>query len=320
MMNENKNRLLIFDILRIISIILIVTLHVAEEKVPSLSSFLSPLLTNIGIGNIINDALGNWGIIIFIIVSGAVIEYTYGPKLNSNFNYRNFMEKRLIRVYPAYWFSLGLAIVFDKLFLNLPVSLVEFLKSFTGFQTYFQEQVLGGEINGVGWFVGLIVVMYLLYPMLSKILKEYGFPALFSIILLSYFIGMSLPTGAQNTPYWCPLARLSDFALGIYIIQAGKYPRYETKSQAIKFLSDLSFPMFLTNFFLARMFRILPDENYLNVVVYVFALFFFSLVVYYFDIWFKTVYDTYRNRTINDLKRLYKLIYIATVNTLYRQL
>ena len=320
MMNENKNRLLIFDILRIISIILIVTLHVAEEKVPSLSSFLSPLLTNIGIGNIINDALGNWGIIIFIIVSGAVIEYTYGPKLNSNFNYRNFMEKRLIRVYPAYWFSLGLAIVFDKLFLNLPVSLVEFLKSFTGFQTYFQEQVLGGEINGVGWFVGLIVVMYLLYPMLSKILKEYGFPALFSIILFSYFIGMSLPTGAQNTPYWCPLARLSDFALGIYIIQAGKYPRYETKSQAIKFLSDLSFPMFLTNFFLARMFRILPDENYLNVVVYVFALFFFSLVVYYFDIWFKTVYDTYRNRTINDLKRLYKLIYIATVNTLYRQL
>lgn len=304
MMTEKKNRLLIFDLLRIISIILIVALHVAEEKVPSLSSFLAPLLTNIGIGNIINDALGNWGVIIFIIVSGAVIEYTYGPKLSSNFNYRNFMEKRLIRIYPAYWLSLGLAIAFDKVFLNLPVSPVEFLKSFTGFQTYFQEQVLGGEINGVGWFVGLIVVMYLLYPMLSKILKEYGFPALFFIILLSYFIGMSLPVGAQNTPYWCPLARLSDFTLGIYIIQKGAYPRYETKSQVIKFLSDLSFPMFLTNFFLARMFRILPDGNYINVVVYIFALFFFSLVIYYFDISFKIAYETYKDRTINAVKSL----------------
>jgi peptidoglycan/LPS O-acetylase OafA/YrhL len=174
-------------------------------------------------------------------------------------------------------------------------SLVEYLKPITGFNNYFLECI---PINPPGWFIGLIITMYLLYPMLSKVLKEYGFPALFFIILLSYFISMPFQDGDWGVRYWCPLTRLPTFVFGIYVIQVGLYPRIETKSHIIKFLSDLSFPMFLINYPLLKIFNIFPDRYFINLFCYIFALLVASLIIYYFDLSFRKVYYTYRNRKI----------------------
>jgi peptidoglycan/LPS O-acetylase OafA/YrhL len=76
-------------------------------------SFLNFKNNTYGIGNVIATHLGGWGVIIFLIVSGALIEYTSGTGTKNNFNYMNFMEKRLVRIYPAYWFSLLLAAAFN---------------------------------------------------------------------------------------------------------------------------------------------------------------------------------------------------------------
>jgi|SRR5665647_94645 len=296
-MDKHKQRFLLFDLLKILAICLVVLIHIPTTVEHPNLSFLNFKNNTYGIGNIIATHFGGWGVIIFLIVSGALIEYTSGAGTKNNFNYMNFMEKRLVRIYPAYWFSLLLAAAFNPEMRNF--SLLEYLKPFTGFNNYFSECI---PINPPGWFVGLIITMYLLYPMLSKVLKEYGFPVLFFIILLSYFIGTLFPGGDWGVRYWCPLIRLPAFAFGIYIIQVGLYPIVETKSHIIQFLSDLSFPIFLTNYSLLKLFEILPDIYYINLVCYIFAVLVVSLIVYYFDISFRKVYYTNRNRKIKLLQ------------------
>jgi peptidoglycan/LPS O-acetylase OafA/YrhL len=293
-MTENKQRFLFFDVLKILAIILVVLVHIPSMEHPNLS-FLNFKNNLFGIENIIITHVGGWGVIIFLTVSGALIEYTNGSKLKNNFNYRNFIKKRLVRIYPAYWFSLVLAVVFNPELLNFPP--VEYLKPLTGFNNYFSECI---PINPPGWFIGLIITMYLLYPMLSKIMREYGFPSLFFIILLSYFIGMPFPDGDWGVKYWCPLTRLPAFALGIYMIQVGAYPRVETKSRTIRFLSDLSFPIFLTNYSLLKIFKILPDRYYINSICFIFAVFISSMIIYYFDISFRAAYYKYQNRKMKS--------------------
>lgn len=263
-------------------------------------SFLNFKNNPIGIENIIMTHIGGWGVIFFLIVSGALIEYTEGQRLQNNFNYMDFIEKKLVRIYPAYWLSLVFAVVFNPEMLNFP--LVEYLKPLTGFNNYFLECI---PINPPGWFIGLILTMYLLYPMISKILRGYGFPSLFFIILLSYFIGMSFPGGDWGVKYWCPLTRLPAFALGIYIIQKGAYPKIETKSFIIKFLSELSFPIFLINYPLLKLFNILPDRYYINSICYMFCVFTVSVIIYYFDVSFRAIYYAHRDRKL-CLKTMYK--------------
>lgn len=298
-MTEHKQRFLFFDLLKILAIILVVLVHIPSMEHPNLS-FLNFKNNPIGIENIIMTHIGGWGVIFFLIVSGALIEYTEGQRLQNNFNYMDFIEKKLVRIYPAYWLSLVFAVVFNPEMLNFP--LVEYLKPLTGFNNYFLECI---PINPPGWFIGLILTMYLLYPMISKILRGYGFPSLFFIILLSYFIGMSFPGGDWGVKYWCPLTRLPAFALGIYIIQKGAYPKIETKSFIIKFLSELSFPIFLINYPLLKLFNILPDRYYINSICYMFCVFTVSVIIYYFDVSFRAIYYAHRDRKL-CLKTMYK--------------
>lgn len=287
-MSENNNRLVVFDLLRVIAILMVVAIHVSQIESQHIP-FLSPLLGEYGIPNIITAGVGGWGVIIFIAISGAVLEYTHGSKINSGFDYKKFIFKRLMRIYPAYWLSLIIALAANPgLISTLPYD--EFLKSFSGFQVYFQEY--GGQINNMGWFIGLIVTLYLLYPMLSKILKLYGFPALVFIILFSSFVTVTIPPGYIGAnSYWNPLARLANFSIGIYLIQVKVYPKAVNKSVLLKFLSDLSFPVFLVHCTLLRILTILPD--YFNMVAYIFAVLFFSILIYYFDMTFKMAYSNY---------------------------
>lgn len=112
-MDKHKQRFLLFDLLKILAICLVVLIHIPTTVEHPNLSFLNFKNNTYGIGNIIATHFGGWGVIIFLIVSGALIEYTSGTGTKNNFNYMNFMEKRLVRIYPAYWFSLLLAAAFN---------------------------------------------------------------------------------------------------------------------------------------------------------------------------------------------------------------
>jgi peptidoglycan/LPS O-acetylase OafA/YrhL len=198
--------------------------------------------------------LGNLGVELFIILSGCVIEYRYGKQLRdglSSFTYEGFIAKRIAHLYPAYWLSLILAIIlFPK---NLAIGITEILKTITGFWI-FQTAGAGNvsqPINIMGWFIGLMIVLYLMWPLLSYLISDYkyGFTAIILISVATRILLLTLfPHG--NEWYWFPLSRMSEFALGIWIVQEGWYWTTKSNNWVIAYLSDLSFPVFLTHYIL----------------------------------------------------------------------
>jgi len=106
-----------------------------------------------------------------------------------------------------------------------------------------------GILNQMGWFIGTIMLLYLLYPLFSKSMHTYGFRALLGFWIMSwglrYYLITYNPIPLLNFPLWFPLCNAFEFCLGIYIIQQGIYPKAETKSPIIRNLSDVSFYAFL---------------------------------------------------------------------------
>jgi peptidoglycan/LPS O-acetylase OafA/YrhL len=291
-----NNRILIFDIGRIIAIILVVAEHMALPGILSIGA----LNQSYGIAGFEGN-IGNWGVILFILISGCALEYTYGKKIRdvaSKFNYRLFIEKRLLRIYPAYWFSILLALLFNIGLLS-KLGWIEYVRTLSGFYAFTtisipQISALGGPINAMGWFIGLIVCLYLLFPLISRFLTYAGFSGLTLIFFLSWFVVISLPSGYVGlSSYWFPLARLFEFSLGIYIVQMGFYLKTANNFKAIRFLSDLSFPVFLVHTSVLYILILAPHSYYENIILYLIVVLILSLIVYQVDKYFKTIFEKY---------------------------
>jgi peptidoglycan/LPS O-acetylase OafA/YrhL len=280
----SNNRLLIFDIVRIIAIILVVLLHVGN-------TLKIPVLTAVYGFSGMNWQIGMWGIALFLVISGSVLEYSYGERIADTmkkFNYRDYVIRRIFRIYPAYWVSIIIALVvgFNH---TAGLSITELMKTLSGFYPFITLAGVpfvgsyAGDINPVGWFICTIICLYFLYPMISQFLKNHGFCAMVIIILSTVFIRMVIPPGAQGYNwYWFPLSRIAEFAFGIYIIQIGWYPKMINSFQSIRFLSDLSFSVFLVHFpvlFLLTATTSLPW----NILLYSVVMLVLAIVVYFSD-------------------------------------
>jgi peptidoglycan/LPS O-acetylase OafA/YrhL len=105
----------------------------------------------------------------------------------------------------------------------------------------------GSPINASLWFISLIVVLYLIYPLLTGLIKKHPHFVLISTGIISFGLAWTFNTfhiGA-NTAWWSPSSYLVWFSLGIFIVQREMYPQIQHSSQILKYMSDLSFPIFL---------------------------------------------------------------------------
>ncbi len=293
----SKNRIMMFDVLRIVAIMMIVLSHVGWFYGVAQQSFGIPEMYAIGL----YESIGGWGVFIFILISGAALEYTYGTKIHSpvnNFDANGFMKKRLIRIYPVYLFTVLLAVAFgDGILSNLKWS--ELVMTITGFYPAFTlagvpTTTWSGTIDGIGWFIGTIVCLYFMYPCLSKFLKENGISGLFTIFLVAMFVRITIPPGfGGRSWYWFPLSRMLEFSLGIYIVQNGYYIKTINDSILIKFCSDLCFPIFLVHYFLQEILWKIPDTYNLNIITYVFVTMIVAYIVYFMDPHIKSIIEKY---------------------------
>jgi peptidoglycan/LPS O-acetylase OafA/YrhL len=239
---QKRERMLFFDIVRILCIAVIVYDHVRWDLIPNFNQFLFPDGT--GFFNIYTSGLQGYAVYGLIVVSGAVLEYNYRG-LEKVHEYLQFLFRRFIRIYPAFWMSLIFGLI------AIPVvwqnTLPSLLFEFTGF---FVVLGLGpGNINNMGWFIAAIVSLYLLFPWFSKIMRRYGFQALIGFCIISWGLRFAIIT-YNLAPLelfwrWFPLCNAFEFCLGIYIVQAGLYPKKANTSSVIKELSDVSYYVFL---------------------------------------------------------------------------
>lgn len=257
-----KKRLLFIDILKIIGVACVLIWHLFFNRY-NLVWFL-PIYGMIHLGGI--------GVILFLIASGAALTYNQ-YNFNNMKNILIFYYKRLVRVYPALW----LTTLFT--FLLLPSSIkdldyVELFEELTGFYYYFNKTT--PVINSSIWFIGLIVILYISYPLLYNIIKRYryyGFIITFIISMATHIYLYNNPEflGYTNLFYFGVIPNLWAFCFGILIMSINLYPKFGPKCFIIKELSNLSFYIYLLQF------AIIPIY-YFSEPLFLIELLFFSYV------------------------------------------
>ena len=181
-MPPNK-RLFELDALRAVAITLIVFSH--------LIFFIKSTLLILTV-NSINFVFPVWfyGLSLFFFISGFVLHYTH-PIISSRHGAIDFLKRRVARIYPLYWIALA---VFITLGITLGMDAWTFFLAaiyFCGLQVFFPP---GGEWFGLLWFVGVILLYYLIYLVLAKLSQApklllaaaLGFPLFFIVLRLAF--------------------------------------------------------------------------------------------------------------------------------------
>lgn len=260
---SGRKRLLFIDILKIIGIGCVLFWHLFYDT-KNLVWFL-PLYGMTHLGGI--------GVILFLIASGAALTYNQ-YNLKGTKNVLIFYYKRLARVYPAMWLTiLFIFLLMPSLFES--INYLELLKELTGFYYYFNKDI--PAINSSLWFIGLIVILYILYPLLFNIISKYryyGFIAIFTISMASNIYLHNNPEflGYNSLFYFGVIPNLWAFCLGIFMISIKLYPKFESSNGLIKGLSNLSFYIYLLQY------AIIPLYNH-SIFLFIIELLFASYML-----------------------------------------
>lgn len=261
-----KNRLLFLDILRIFAILLIILTHTSK----TLHGYYFVLIPNI-----YDFGIGMFGVILFIIISGATLEYNHGGVESKQIP--RFILRRIKRIYPIYWVSLVLGLMIKPELIKS--NSVDILFQFSGFNAFIGKW--GGPINTVGWFIGLIICLYALFPLLTHFCEKN--PEIF--IVISFIISISsryyfsISGDKTDAVRWFPLCALFEFCLGMYIIKRKLYPDIINNSKTIMWLSNLTFYVFLTHYLV--LYLIQPGLKY--IIFYIFTVIILSCMAWALD-------------------------------------
>ncbi len=209
-----KKRLLYLDYIRAFSTILIILTHYnalflyLPQKYTGNSIILSAYVNNLYIGD--------WGVSLFLIISGAALMYTY----QDNFNIKEFYKKRVLTIFPLYWFTY--IITMSYLFLRhktinpMGAARWKIFLSIIGMDAY-----LGGITDiwsCIGeWFLGLIIIIYIVFPAIFWLINK-NEKLLWLVIMPCYllFIKMNpLPLALSTNVF----VRLPEFCFGMSFIK-----------------------------------------------------------------------------------------------------
>lgn len=131
-----------------------------------------------------NIYIGDFGVALFLIISGAALMYTYDEQLEL----KTFFIKRFRSIYPMFWiayviFFICQVYISKGLWTNAPKW--TFLLTLLGMDGYIGTAIPTYYLIGE-WFLGFIIISYLLFPVLRWGVKEH--PAgLVGIIAVLYF-------------------------------------------------------------------------------------------------------------------------------------
>lgn len=175
------------------------------------------------IGNNIAD-IGRTGVYAFFVISGFSVAVSY----SSSGGYADYINKRLWRIAPLYYFWLILSVALGAIstavlgeFKFQDISLYNWMLHifFLGFIDY----TVTNSIIGVEWSISIEVFWYFLVPLLlyfSRTKRMLVFTLIFSFIVyaLSQKYAGLLPVNSKNSAlamHWSPIPYFLSFMLGI---------------------------------------------------------------------------------------------------------
>ncbi|MEG8135550.1 acyltransferase [Escherichia marmotae] len=200
------------DFMRAISVILIILFHSMNAALRNGGSWEKHWIT---------APMGSIGVSFFIIISGAGI-YLSSRSWNGALS---FYKKRAKNIYPTFWFVYAFASCFLLIFTGRvyigaePIKWIITILGFDGYMSwYMPTYYIIGE-----WFLGFIILMYLIFPLIRPVLHKNKLLALILSIALSIFVYFNNKELSSAIPIfnasaqWNPLVRLPEFIFGAII-------------------------------------------------------------------------------------------------------
>lgn len=202
-------RILSLDVIRILAMALIIIFHWNVSCQQQQITAKPILFLTFANGNI-----ANIGVSLFFILSGASLYYTTRDKLRL----RTYYRKRFLSIYPLYWITYLVIFLYFYQVKNAPMLYKRrtLLLSFLGMDGYLSEQVQCYYLIGE-WFVGCIVLLYLIYPLLHLGVRKH--PLLTAVLTLCWYIPMIqfYPFTMSSTHFF--LTRVPEMMIGMYYIK-----------------------------------------------------------------------------------------------------
>ena len=273
-MGENK-RLLFFDIIRTFAILLVLLWHIGSYL--QIGFIINTLL---GIPNFYYVYIGGIGVSIFIFISGSMLEYTYTPVKTSK-ELINFYLHRFSKIIPAYtfvWLIALTTIIFTSLNSLSYYDITTWVLDYTGLMYLkMTPYVVLPNILPLGWFIGLVSILYLIFPFLSYGIKKYPYIFILALFIISY--GSAYYFNTNNWYSWSyvfPACRLFEFGLGIFIVQNGLYPKVSYNNADLKNVVDNIFYIFLVH-------QMVLNLTKINIILWAFVVWYFARFVSVID-------------------------------------
>lgn len=217
-------RIRYFDVLRVVAFLIIIVYHtlcvaagagIIGAEVPDLSHRLN------------NVSAVTTAVTVFFMISGAGLMRSS----EENFSVRTFYKKRLLRLYIPFWVAavlgfIALSIIRGKTFLAPEgVSLWKWILTVLGVDGTLSIYGVSTMYFGIGeWFLGELIVFYLLFPILRQCVKKIPIP--FLIFMTGIWLVSIYLVKTQVQQHSRVLVKLYEFVLGMYLGQYGlKHPK-----------------------------------------------------------------------------------------------
>lgn len=257
-LQKSKQEFWTFHIIRSLLSIIIVLTHFFQRIQHPFGEFF-------GIKEIYYVSLGGVSVTFFIFISGVFLEKSVNSKL---INLASFYKNKLKKIYSMYWssiitiFLISLVLSLLSILKNMELEKIEnfsdLLIFLSGTIAFFDKW--NDSINPSSWFVGLIVSLYLIFPFLRKFLfrhKLKGLIILFLISIFSRYFFTKYDFLHSRSMDWFPPSRFFEFSAGIFFSKKlldfknnldFTINKTNWTKKIIKFLSELSFPIFLIHY------------------------------------------------------------------------
>lgn len=279
MNNLIKKRIVAFDVMRVIGLIIIVSYHFAccffayglnggEYFIHYLSGYKN----------------GDWGYVgvsLFLLLSGAALMNQY----IGIFSIKSFFKKRFIRLFPIFYFIYAIALLYNictKTFFSQDIPSWKILLTFSGIDGYFANSFhLVGE-----WFTGCIIIIYFIFPIIRAMIIRHpiiwllinGVVSLYIIffnpfimvpegnVLVNLFIfsmGGTYYTYIKNVNKYIPILSAIILIIIIFVPFGHKNPLFSIAIAFCMFLIAIYVSRFINNEKIKQIFKKISELSYI---------------------------------------------------------
>lgn len=191
-------------------------------------AFLAIFISHSGLGNF--GALGAWGVSVFFALSGFVMFYSYCGRSTELRAGIAFAYGKIKRLYGLHIVTMAAAALYSYFIYGEGIRkiLTDMLLHAALIQVWIPNGTYYSTLNGLAWYLAVCAFLYAVFPLILKRLRSASrkSTAISLVVLVALqaavsavacFFGIESKSGwfsMQWITYYCPLARLIDFAAG----------------------------------------------------------------------------------------------------------